>query len=326
KLDVEAIECSLTELVDDVKTLMEIRAIDKGLDLSIQVEGQVPNWIESDPVRLRQILINLLSNAIKFTREGSVQLVLRAVTLDSNEQGLQFDVIDTGIGMTETQLSRLFQPFVQADCSTTRKFGGTGLGLTICKRLTHILGGEISVSSEYGKGTIFNVTVKTGNLQTEENVDQTAFARQEKQNVLSQPKSEGSERYRILVAEDGPDNQRLIRYFLQKAGQDVTLAENGLIAVRLAKEAVEKGNAFDVILMDMQMPELDGYGATKQLRASGYRLPIIALTAHSMSGSREECLAAGCDSFATKPIQLEQLSSIMHECVINSQEQAQLNL
>ncbi|KAA0140970.1 response regulator [Gimesia chilikensis] len=326
KLDVEAIECSLTELVDDVKTLMEIRAIDKGLDLSIQVEGQVPNWIESDPVRLRQILINLLSNAIKFTREGTVQLVLRAVTLDSNEQGLQFDVIDTGIGMTETQLSRLFQPFVQADCSTTRKFGGTGLGLTICKRLTHILGGEISVSSEYSKGTIFTVTVKTGNLQTEEYIDQTAFARQGKQNVLSQPKSEGSESYRILVAEDGPDNQRLIRYFLQKAGHDVTLAENGLIAVKLAQEAVEKGNAFDVILMDMQMPELDGYGATKQLRASGYRLPIIALTAHSMSGSREECLAAGCDSFATKPIQLEQLSSIMHECVINSQEQAQLNL
>lgn len=319
KLEVETIQCSLTELVEDVKTLMEIRAIDKNLELVVKVDGRVPNWIESDPVRLRQILINLLSNAIKFTREGSIQLVLRAVDLDADEPGLQFDVIDTGIGMTDAQLSRLFQPFVQADSSTTRKYGGTGLGLTICKRLTHILGGEISVSSKYGTGTTFSVTVKTGKPETEEYVDQSVFIRRFQQQTKCDDISEMESRYRILLAEDGPDNQKLIRYFLQKAGHEVVLAENGLEAVNLAQEAMQKQEAFDLILMDMQMPELDGYAATRQLRATGYHFPIIALTAHSMSGAREECLAAGCDSFATKPIQPKQLFAVIHECIAGFQ-------
>lgn len=321
KLEVETIQCSLIELVEDVRTLMEIRAVDKELELIVKVDGQVPHWIQSDPVRLRQILINLLSNAIKFTREGSIQLVLRAVNLDSDEPGLQFDVIDTGIGMTEAQMSRLFQPFVQADSSTTRKYGGTGLGLTICKRLTHILGGEISVSSEYGSGTTFSVTVKTGTPGNEEFVDQSVFEQQLQQQAPCDDISEVKTSYCILLAEDGPDNQKLIRYFLQKAGHEVTLAENGLEAVKLAQESVEKKSVYDLILMDMQMPELDGYAATRQLRETGYHFPIIALTAHSMSGAREECLAAGCDSFATKPIQPEQLFAVIHECIASFQEQ-----
>lgn len=322
KLDVEAIECSLTELVEDVKTLMEIRAMDKGLDLIIKIEGQVPNWIQSDPVRLRQILINLLSNAIKFTREGSIQLNIRAVRLEGDEPGLQFDVIDSGIGMTEVQLSRLFQPFVQADSSITRKYGGTGLGLTICKRLTNILGGEISVTSEYGAGTTFSVTVKTGEVERNEFVDQTVFEQECHQDVVSEGPVDEEMGYNILLAEDGPDNQRLIRFFLQKAGNQVALAENGLIAVKLAREAVEEKTPFDVILMDMQMPELDGISATKQLRSSGYDLPIIALTAHNMSGVREECLAAGCNGYATKPIQREKLFTTIHECILEYQKLA----
>lgn len=315
KLEVETIQCSLTELIEDVRTLMEIRAIDKGLDLIVKVDGQVPNLIQSDPIRLRQILINLLSNAIKFTREGSIQLVIRSIHLGFDESGLQFDVIDTGIGMTETQLSRLFQPFVQADSSTTRKYGGTGLGLTICKRLTHILGGEITVSSEYGTGTTFSVTVRIGESGTEEYVDQSAFERNLEQRTTCNEMPDVKRSYQILLAEDGPDNQKLIRYFLQKNGHDVTLAENGLEAVKLALAAVEKKSVYDVILMDMQMPELDGYAATKELRSRGYEFPIIALTAHSMSGAREECLAAGCDSFATKPIQPDQLFAAIHECI-----------
>lgn len=322
KLDVEAIECSLTELVEDVKTLMEIRAMDKGLDLIIKIEGQVPNWIQSDPVRLRQILINLLSNAIKFTREGSIQLNIRAVRLEGDEPGLQFDVIDSGIGMTEVQLSRLFQPFVQADSSITRKYGGTGLGLTICKRLTNILGGEISVTSEYGAGTTFSVTVKTGEVERNEFVDQTVFEQECHQDVVSEGPVDEEMGYNILLAEDGPDNQRLIRFFLQKAGNQVALAENGLIAVKLAREAVEEKTPFDVILMDMQMPELDGISATKQLRSTGYDLPIIALTAHNMNGVREECLAAGCNGYATKPIQREKLFTTIHECILEYQKLA----
>ncbi len=316
KLDVEAIQCSLIELIDDVKTLMEIRALDKGLDLSIIIDGKVPSEIQSDPIRLRQILINLLSNAIKFTKQGSVQLVVRVIDIDSEDPDLQFNVIDTGIGMTEEQLARLFQPFVQADSSTTRKYGGTGLGLTICKRLTNILGGEIYVKSEYGTGTIFTVTVKMGNIYDIEFVDQQAFKSEVNDSLMNiNKKTDFEMNYNILLAEDGLDNQKLIHFLLTKAGGKVTLADNGISAVDLALEALEKRQPFDIILMDMQMPELDGYAATNQLRSKGYHHPIIALTAHTMSGAREECLAAGCNSYATKPINRSQFFATIHECV-----------
>tara|TARA_R110002111_G_scaffold259308_1_gene329299 strand:- start:105668 stop:108052 length:2385 start_codon:yes stop_codon:yes gene_type:complete len=316
KLDVEAIECSLIELLEDVKTLMDIRAIDKGLDLAIKIDGTIPNLIQSDPIRLRQILINLLSNAIKFTKQGSVQLVVRTIEIDSENPSLQFDVIDTGIGMTDEQLSRLFQPFVQADSSTTRKYGGTGLGLTICKRLTNILGGEIYVNSEYRTGTTFTVTIKYGPISDVEFVDNQAFEHEINHAIINATTATNFEmNYNILLAEDGTDNQKLICFLLNKSGANVTLAENGKIAVKLALEATKKAAPFDVILMDMQMPELDGYAATKLLRSKGYNNPIIALTAHTMSGAREECLSAGCNNYATKPINRSQLFTAIHECI-----------
>ena len=322
KLEVEAIHCSLIELLDDVKTLMEIRAIDRGLDLSVKIDGSIPRWIQSDPVRLRQILINLLSNAIKFTRQGHVQLIVTASSIDTNEPVIQFDVIDSGIGMTDEQISRLFQPFMQADSSTTRQYGGTGLGLTICKRLTHILGGEISVDSEYGNGTTFSVTVKTKRCQELELIDQRTFDTECINPINDTPESNFAEmNYNILLAEDGIDNQKLISYLLNKSGNTVTLAENGLIAIKKAQEAEEAGSPYDVILMDMQMPELDGYAATKQLRSQGYPYPIIALTAHTMSGAREECLAAGCDNYATKPIQRDQLFTTLNQCILGYRKQ-----
>ncbi|QDV53854.1 ATP-binding protein [Gimesia fumaroli] len=322
KLDVEAIQCSLIELIEDVKTLMEIRALDKGLELSIIIDGKIPSWIQSDPIRLRQILINLLSNAIKFTKQGTVQLVIRAIDSNSEAPGLQFDVIDTGIGMTEEQLSRLFQPFVQADSSTTRKYGGTGLGLTICKRLTNILGGEIFVNSEYGTGSTFTVTVKIGKVTDVEFVDQLTFKSEYNESLANtNSKIDFEMDYNILLAEDGLDNQKLIRFLLTKAGCQVTLADNGNRAVHLALEATEKGQPFDVILMDMQMPELDGYAATKQLRSKSYHHPIIALTAHTMSEVREECLAAGCNHFATKPINRSQFFATIHECITEYRQQ-----
>lgn len=304
KLEVEEIECSLVELIEDVKTLMELRALDKGLNLKIKIDGKIPRFIQSDPIRLRQILINLLSNAIKFTKHGSVQLVIRTVEIDSQTSRLEFDVIDTGIGMTEEQISRLFQPFAQADSSTTRKYGGTGLGLTICKRLTNMMGGEIKVSSEYGAGTTFTVTMKIGKVSNQEFIEHDfleleALHQSDNTNAKS---DEVKLNYNILLAEDGHDNQKLIRFLLEKEGAKVTLAENGKIAVQLALEAIEKDNPFDVILMDMQMPELDGYAATKLLRSKGFSYPIIALTAHTMGGAREECIAAGCNNYATKPI------------------------
>jgi signal transduction histidine kinase/FixJ family two-component response regulator len=316
KIDIEAIECSLIELLEDVKTLMKIRAIDKGLDLAIKIDGKIPSLIQSDPIRLRQILINLLSNAIKFTKQGSVQLIVRAIEIESENPSLQFDVIDTGIGMTEDQISRLFQPFVQADSSTTRKYGGTGLGLTICKRLTNILGGEIYVNSEYRTGTTFTVSVKIGKVSGVEFVDHQAFEHEVNQTIINASTTTDFEmNYNILLAEDGTDNQKLICFLLNKSGAKVTLAENGKVAVRLALEATKISVPFDVILMDMQMPELDGYAATKLLRSKGYQYPIIALTAHTMSGAREECISAGCNNYATKPINRSQFFGAIHESI-----------
>lgn len=327
KLDVESIQCSLIELIEDVKTLMEIRAIDKGLDLIVKIDGKIPRFILSDPIRLRQILINLLSNAIKFTKQGSVKLVVRTIDIDSENPSLQFDVIDTGIGMTEEQISRLFQPFAQADSSTTRKYGGTGLGLTICKRLTNILGGEININSEFGTGTTFTVTMKIGTISDEEFVDNQVFKHEIKNTLNNANTTSDSEmNYNILLAEDGIDNQKLISFLLNKAGAKVTLAENGQVAVNLALEALEKDNPFDVILMDMQMPELDGYAATKLLRSKNFVHPIIALTAHSKNGAREECIAAGCNHYATKPINRAQFFATIHKSITEFQENAGMTL
>ncbi|QDT94719.1 ATP-binding protein [Gimesia aquarii] len=321
KLEVEEIECSLIELIEDVKTLMEIRAIDKGLKLLVRIDGKVPRFILSDPIRLRQILINLLSNAIKFTKQGSVQLVIRTIEEDSKSPCLQFDVIDTGIGMTEEQISRLFQPFAQADSSTTRKYGGTGLGLTICKRLSNILGGEIYINSEYGIGTTFTVTIKMRPISDKESFDDQIFKNEVKKALSKTGTTSDFEmNYNILLAEDGLDNQKLISFLLKKSGAKVTLAENGQIAVNLALEAIEKGNPFDVILMDMQMPELDGYAATKVLRSKGFEYPIIALTAHSTNGAKEECIAAGCNHYATKPINRTQFFTTIQKSITEYRE------
>nr|MCH9789246.1 response regulator [Planctomycetota bacterium] len=321
KIDVESIPCSLIELIEDVKTLMEYRVLDKGLNLVIKIDGKIPSLIQSDPIRLRQILINLLGNAIKFTNQGCVQLIVKTLDLDSENPRLQFEVIDTGIGMTEEQIARLFQPFVQADSSTTRKYGGTGLGLTICKGLTNILGGDICVKSEYRTGTTFTATVKIGTISEVEFVDNHAIKNNVHHALTHSNRTADLEmRYNILLAEDCRDNQKLISFLLNKSGAKVTLTGNGEAAVAKALEAAEKGAPFDVILMDMQMPELDGYAATKRLRSKGYHYPIIALTANSMSGACEECLAAGCNYYATKPINRDQFFATIHKSITEFRE------
>ena len=303
KLEIERIACSPAKLVGDVASTMRARAEAEGLPLQIEYVGPIPETIICDPTRLRQILINLVANAVKFTEAGSVRLVTRLVQSTARPPSLRFDVIDTGIGMTQEQASRLFQPFTQADASTTRKFGGTGLGLTISKRLAEMLGGDITVSSAAGKGSTFSVSVETGPLggvQILENVAEAVAERRQKAEASVAPAVKLD--CRILLAEDGPDNQRLISFVLKKAGADVTLAENGLIARDKALAAEEAGEPFDVILMDMQMPVMDGYTATQDLRDFGYTRPIIALTANAMTGDDEKCFRAGCDGYATKPI------------------------
>jgi signal transduction histidine kinase len=311
KLEVEQIDCSPMQIVSDVQSLMGVRAEEKNLNFAIEYIGQVPETIKTDPTRLRQIFINLVGNAIKFTSSGDVRLVARFSDPEDPGQSqpmMVFDVIDNGIGMTDEQVGRLFRPFVQADPTTTRRFGGTGLGLTISKHLAEYLGGDITVSSKPGEGSTFRVAIPTGPIERVRMVDPVTGAVIDDGASGEAPAEEKEDPLeirldcRVLVAEDFVANQKLIEYVLGKAGAQITLVENGQLAVDAALEAKEKGTPFDVILMDMQMPVLNGYQATSMLRRRGYSGPILALTAHAMSTDAEKCLNAGCDGYATKPI------------------------
>ncbi len=304
KLDIERTTCSPTQVLADVISLMRVRAAAKGILLDLEYAGGIPEAIQCDPLRLRQILVNLVGNAIKFTETGSVRMVPRLMRPAGEPALLQVEVIDTGIGLTAEQASRLFQPFSQADSSTTRRFGGTGLGLTISKRLAEMLGGNITFHSEPGKGSTFRVTVEAGDLAGVRLLDGPAEAVAPAAQAPAAGNAAAALRLdgRILLAEDGPDNQRLIGFVLKKAGAEVTVAENGQIAVAEALAARERNVPFDLILMDMQMPVLDGYEATRRLRAAGYTGPILALTAHAMAGDDAKCLDAGCDGYLSKPI------------------------
>ncbi|NLX12820.1 MAG: PAS domain S-box protein [Phycisphaerales bacterium] len=312
KLVVEHLPCDPYQVMQEVKSLMQVRADAKGLSLAVEAVGVLPRTITTDPTRLRQILINLLGNAIKFTETGGARLFARFIESSDNGPMIRFDVLDTGIGMSPEQIVGLFTPFQQADASMTRRFGGTGLGLTITKRLAVMLGGDIAVESEAGNGSAFHVTIATGPLESVDLVDYSERGLPDSPAADSGVTPEPSRiQARILLVEDGPDNQRLISFLLRKAGAEVVLAENGAIAVEQVMSAREQGQAFDIILMDMQMPVMDGYQATRVLRERGYSGPIIALTAHAMEGDRAKCLAAGCDDFATKPIDRKRLVAII---------------
>lgn len=302
KVNLDRIACSPAEVFGEVVTLMQVRAEAKNLPLTLEYSGGVPEWIHCDPLRLRQVLINLVGNAIKFTETGSVRVVASLVRKPAGPPLLRIDVIDTGIGLDAQQIARLFRPFSQVDSSAARKFGGTGLGLVISKRLTEMLGGDIAVSSAADKGSTFSVTVDCGDLagvrMLESPMKTPAPAEPSVVKTIPDAHLDG----RILLAEDGPDNQRLICFLLKKAGAEATVVDNGQLAYELALAARDRGDPFDVILMDMQMPVMDGYEATRRLRAAGYTLPILALTAHAMAGDDAKCLAAGCDGYLTKPV------------------------
>lgn len=303
KMSVERIAFSPWQIMADVASLMRPKAINDNLQFSVESVGPIPATIQSDPVRLRQILLNLTGNALKFTETGGVRVIVKlADAIDGSNPRLRFEIIDTGIGMTHEQKAKLFQSFSQADTTMTRRFGGTGLGLMISQRLAQMLGGDIVVASTPGEGSSFSVTIETGSLQGVAMLHQVDEADMSHRELNGQPKTATRLKGRILLAEDGPDNQRLISFILRKAGAEVTVAENGRIAYEKAIAAAQTDEPFDVILMDMQMPELDGYGATRLLRSEGFKGPIIALTAHALTGERETCLEAGCDDFANKPI------------------------
>ncbi len=322
KLEPEQVVCSPWRIVADVAALMQVRSKAKGLPLTYHHDGPIPETIHTDPTRLRQILINLVGNAIKFTEVGEVRLVTRL--LHEDDPKLQFEVIDTGIGVADTQLAKVFDPFVQADSSTTRNFGGTGLGLAISKRLAEMLGGNIIARSTVGKGSCFTATVAAGPLGGVALLDDPRAGDLPVQRTGAADACESLPLdCRVLLAEDGPDNQRLISLVLRKAGADVTVADNGQVAIDLVNAAAREARPFDLLLMDMQMPVLDGYEATKRLRAQGYEGPIVALTAHAMSTDRKKCLDAGCTDYATKPIKRGRLIAVVARHVSEQRQQVE---
>ncbi len=295
--------CRLSDMIAAVVSMMRVRAQERRLTLSVEYNGQLPQTILADENRLRQVLLNLVGNAIKFTETGGVRVVttFQAEGL-AGQPAIRMEVIDTGIGIEPSQMHRLGEAFYQADASSSRRFGGTGLGLAISRRLIDMMGGRMEIDSTPGRGTRFILTLPTGPLHGVEMIPcphevECAPAAPAAPASPAPTREEVLAGRHILLAEDGPDNQRLIRTLLLKAGADVSLAINGRAAVELAA-----GTRFDVILMDMQMPEMDGYDATRRLRQTGHDLPIIALTAHALSGDRDRCLAAGCSDYLAKPI------------------------
>ncbi len=306
---IEMARWSPLEICSDVVCALQIQADRKGLQLELESDGPLPATIQTDAVCLRRILLNLVGNAIKFTERGSVRLSL-CLLHDPAEPRLEFRVIDTGIGIPADVLPQLFKPFVQGDVSVARRFGGTGLGLTVSRHLADKLSGTITVESEPGQGSTFCLQLPTASLEGVTLLDASATAASRTGQApagASPPIDLSPLHFRILLAEDSQDNQRLISLILRKAGIDVELAENGQIACDKALAAALAGSPFDVILMDMEMPILDGYSATRRLRESGYTCPIVALTAHAMESERKDCLLAGCDDHATKPIQRDAL-------------------
>jgi signal transduction histidine kinase/DNA-binding NarL/FixJ family response regulator/HPt (histidine-containing phosphotransfer) domain-containing protein len=318
KMTVERVRANFPQLVLDVVSLMRPRAAEKELDLRMRFEGPIPEQIQTDPTRLRQIVMNLTANAIKFTERGFVELSIRCTRTEGTSR-IEVVIRDTGIGMTPEQVGRLFQPFMQADDSMTRRFGGTGLGLVISKRLSRLLGGDINVCSAAGVGSTFTIVLDGGPLDDVnmiEGLTETMLLPPPASSAAIDTEANTPIRLdggRVLLAEDGLDNQRLISSHLRRAGADVTIAENGRIAVDLVRK-----EPYDVIIMDMQMPELDGYGAASELRRRGFTQPIIALTAHAMPEDRDRCLRAGCTDYLTKPIDKQVLLSTVRDYLAKS--------
>jgi PAS domain S-box-containing protein len=291
------------ELLADLQSMMDVRANASNLRFDVAVDGAIPEVIEGDPKRLKQILVNLIGNAIKFTETGSVQLLVRFQPGEYPK--MQFDVKDTGIGMTQEQQDRLFQPFSQGDSSVARKFGGTGLGLAISRRLAKMLGGEITFESQLNTGSTFTCTVDAGDLSSvpmiQPRLEMTAREEQAATSacVLN---------CHVLVVDDRRDVRFLTKRLLTKAGASVALAEDGEQALEYVMNlSSEQREKLDLVLLDMQMPRLDGYETARALRKMGFLKPIIALTADAMHGDMSRCIESGCDSYLSKPIDAKTL-------------------
>jgi two-component system CheB/CheR fusion protein len=299
RFDLESIPFSLRQTVQQVGKILGVQAGEKGLQLISRLPDEVPDALLGDPLRLRQVLVNLVGNAIKFTPQGEIVLAAAVRSQDSRQAYLEFSVTDTGIGIAPEDRQRIFAPFTQADASTTRRYGGTGLGLTISQRLVELMGGRIWVESQSGKGSTFRFTVQFARGiegQPGPEVPPAAIP-------LPQP----TRPLRVLLAEDTRANQKLVLHVLGKRGHHVEIADDGLEALDLIER-----QEFDVVLMDVQMPRMDGFQVTAAIRKlpdpAKARLPIIAMTAHALKGDAQRCLAAGMDRYVSKPVNSRELT------------------
>ncbi|MCA9293557.1 MAG: response regulator [Phycisphaerales bacterium] len=299
RIDLHWNNVRMNNIFDDLRSMFEWRAKEKDIELRIDVARNVPLVLRTDSTRLMQILINLVSNAIRYTKEGAVDVL---VSYAEPTGRLMVEVRDTGVGMNDKFLKRVFMPFEQAKTSRTRERGGIGLGLAISLALSEAMGGELTASSAPGVGSVFRLSlpVASGALGKSEEPRMDVVEGGLETDVLHGRN--------ILVAEDGRDNQRLIAFVLEREGANVTIVNNGALAVQRLQE---EPAAYDLVLMDMQMPVLDGYSATRQIRDRGLDTPVIALTAHAMDGDRQRCLDAGCDEFLTKPIDRDKLVEVL---------------
>jgi signal transduction histidine kinase/ActR/RegA family two-component response regulator len=309
KLDIECEEVSLSEVLTDVTSLLSLQASDKGICLRVENDGPVPARIRTDALRLRQVLINIVGNAVKFTSVGSVTVRIRLRGISSRDTRLEFEVKDTGPGIDPSQAAKLFEPFTQADPSTKRRYGGTGLGLVLAKRLARVLGGDVVLDpSSSGAGSTFRITIDPGPVTiAEQTTEYEALLYQRDERAISEIRLDGAE---VLLVEDALDNRLLVSRILRIAGAQVDIAENG-------QQAVEKARcrSYDTVLMDLQMPLMDGFEATALLRSEGYRVPIIALKAHAMKEDRQRCLGSGFDDHVCKPIDRRHLLERVAACL-----------
>ncbi|MCB0404445.1 MAG: MASE1 domain-containing protein [Bdellovibrionales bacterium] len=309
KLKPEKIDFSLLQELEDVYFLLSPQAKDKRLNLHFEFLGPVPVTINTDPHRLRQILLNIIGNALKFTVNGDVRVQISIDRNDPNDL-LRILVSDSGCGICHKKKKQLFQPFVQADSSTTRKYGGTGLGLILSRRLARALGGDVTLAQSIpGIGSSFEITIRCTHDKSTPFAEIHEFPRAYDEGINLPPRDPGDlTGLDILLAEDGPDNQELIRFFLTSSGAHVDVAQNGQEALELARD-----HRYDLVLMDIQMPVVDGYSATRSLRAMGYNVPIVALTAHAMVEDKDRCLNAGCNGYITKPVFRDTLIETVHQ-------------
>jgi PAS domain S-box-containing protein len=304
KMTVEELACSPRHAVQEVLGLMRLRAAEKVLRLQAEIEPSVPAVIVTDPTRLRQILVNLVGNAIKFTETGEVRV---RVWTEPRPAALcvRFAVIDTGIGIAAEILPTLFLPFTQADTSHSRRFGGSGLGLAICSRLAGLLGATLEATSTPGKGSTFTLSL------TQKSTQATIPPPPAAESDPPPAAKPGLRRGRVLLAEDVDANRTLFTLLLRKAGLEVDQAANGREALEMASQASALRRPYELILLDMQMPVVDGFDVVRRLRAEGWPGPIVALTAHAMSGDRVRCLEAGCDDYLCKPLAEHQLQIVL---------------